>query len=145
MTDKVFVIAGNKHQYEDYRKRKYAEEYLKTGMQGGQKIHRSFYYVHDEYTLRGVRNPHGVFVGTWRDRKDILQILETLIVSSEDNQRLIDIKTELWKKATHDQLLEVASAKVRDHIDNEVIGTLLPKYIGPTDFLHNDFIVKVTS
>lgn len=30
-------------------------------------------------------------------------------------------------------------------IDNEVIGTLLPKYIGPTDFLHNDFIVKVTS
>ena len=36
--------------------------------------------VHNQDQLRGMRDPKGVFVGTWRERKDIFEILNMLLV-----------------------------------------------------------------
>jgi hypothetical protein len=37
--------------------------------------------VHNHDQLRGMRDPKGVFVGTWRERKDIFEILNMLLVN----------------------------------------------------------------
>lgn len=38
--------------------------------------------VHSPDVLRGIVNPTGRFIGTWRDRPDIFEILNTLLVST---------------------------------------------------------------
>jgi hypothetical protein len=37
--------------------------------------------VHNADQLRGMRDPKGVFVGTWKQRKDIFEILNMLLVN----------------------------------------------------------------
>ena len=37
--------------------------------------------VHNQHQLRGMRDPKGVFVGRWRERKDIFEILNMLLVN----------------------------------------------------------------
>ena len=37
--------------------------------------------VHSPDQLRGWRNPNGIFIGTWRNRKDIFEILNMLLVN----------------------------------------------------------------
>jgi hypothetical protein len=37
--------------------------------------------VHNADQLRGRRDPSGVFVGNWRERKDIFEILNMLLVN----------------------------------------------------------------
>ena len=37
--------------------------------------------VHNEDQLRGMRDPKGIFVGTWKQRKDIFEILNMLLVN----------------------------------------------------------------
>jgi hypothetical protein len=36
---------------------------------------------HSADQLRGWRDPKGIFIGTWRNRKDILEILSMLLVN----------------------------------------------------------------
>ena len=37
--------------------------------------------VHNQDQLRGMRDPKGIFVGSWRERKDIFEILNMLLVN----------------------------------------------------------------
>lgn len=37
--------------------------------------------VHKPDQLRGMRDPKGIFIGTWRNRKDIFEILNMLLVN----------------------------------------------------------------
>jgi len=37
--------------------------------------------VHNPDQLRGMRDPKGIFIGTWRNRKDIFEILNMLLVN----------------------------------------------------------------
>ena len=37
--------------------------------------------VHNADQLRGMRDPKGIFIGTWRNRKDIFEILNMLLVN----------------------------------------------------------------
>lgn len=60
-----YVIAGNKKEYDDFI-RKYELNINE---------HK---YVYDAITVRGTSNPQGYFVGSWRDRDDISDILETM-------------------------------------------------------------------
>ena len=39
-------------------------------------------YVSSINVLRGIRDPHGVFIGTWYERKDIYDILLILLTAS---------------------------------------------------------------
>jgi hypothetical protein len=43
--------------------------------------------VHNPDQLRGMLDPHGVFVGRWRERKDIFEILNMLLVTMRNDAK----------------------------------------------------------
>jgi hypothetical protein len=43
--------------------------------------------VHNAEHLRGMRDPKGIFIGTWRNRKDIFEILNMLLVQMTDQTK----------------------------------------------------------
>lgn len=43
--------------------------------------------VHSPDQLRGMRDPKGIFIGTWRNRKDTFEILSTLLVNMTDQTK----------------------------------------------------------
>jgi hypothetical protein len=117
MKQRVWVIAGNEHQYHDYVRGK--------PLNGDKK----YSYVYRPETLRGFANPHGVFIGTWKGRDDIIQILDMLIISTHDNtDKLQKIRMELMANATHTQMHSVAIANASDMfakaIDQQVLDQL---------------------
>lgn len=69
-----YIIAGNHSQY-------------MTWLSKQKDIHCQ--YVGGPDILRGIRDPHGVFIGTWYERKDMDDILMQLVVASRvDNPAL---------------------------------------------------------
>ena len=75
--------------------------------------------------LRGIADPHGVFIGTWKERKDILEVVETLMHHSLGlNNKLKVIHNDLWKRATSDQVSNHTAAQMAKEIDNEVLRSL---------------------
>ena len=62
-----YIIAGNHSQY-------------MTWLSKQKDIHCQ--YVGGPDILRGIENPHGVFIGTWYERKDIQEILARLLATS---------------------------------------------------------------
>ena len=97
MTGKYLVIAGNRDQFREFIGRK-AKQIWEEG-------HTSvtlsdFLYVGGPDQLRGYSNPQGFFVGTWRERNDIEQILNILLVCMSDptkGKAVIDIYSK-WMK-----------------------------------------------
>lgn len=141
---KIFVIAGNKHQAEDWIKKNLE----KRAMSGETTISRSQYvYVDDANKLRGVKDPRGVFIGTWRERWDIREVVETLLVQSVHvNPTLGKIWSEVKDKVkptpklktlsggwiNEDLALQEAAKMMARAIDDEVIATVLKKVNGGT-------------
>ena len=119
MKQRVWVIAGNVFQFNDYVKSKPLNE------------DKKYAYVSDVNSLRGFSNPHGVFIGTWKSRNDILAIIDQLIVSTSDNtDKLHKIRIELMQKATHNQTqaaVQSASDMLAKAIDQEVLDQLVGK------------------
>lgn len=74
--NKTLVIAGNFRQYVDYKNSKPNPE--------------DYRYVSKPDTIRGIRDPHGVFIGTWRSREDIKEILQVLILSSRTPNKTLE-------------------------------------------------------
>ena len=90
---KIFVIAGNFEQANDWMKKD-----IKRRWEAGEtSITLSHYiYVDSPTRVKGHLNPHGVFVGSWRERKDILDIALTLSLSSNPrNDAITNIIREL--------------------------------------------------
>ena len=53
--------------------------------------------VHSHDQLRGMRDPDGIFIGTWRDRADILELLNMLLViMTHDTTKYKIIQDLLW-------------------------------------------------
>lgn len=93
---KIFVIAGNRQQ---------ADQWIKTNLEkrsksGSTTLSWSDYVVvSDVNKLRGIQDPHGVFIGTWRERLDTYEIVQTLIYNSVHvNKQLHDIHNSLKPK-----------------------------------------------
>lgn len=63
----IYVTAGTRKEYEEYIRTQ--SDYKKT-----------YYYLRDKEYLRGVRNPDGIFIGSWKNRSDIKELLEHLLV-----------------------------------------------------------------
>jgi hypothetical protein len=135
--NKIYVIAGTASQATDWVK----SNLQKRILNGETPIGMSEYaYVTGVDTLRGIRDPHGVFVGAWRDRKDILEIVQTLIGSSiHVNKQLHQIHNSLKLKVRPTPKLKVqgmsviideAAALLAKEIDNEVLRTLTQKING---------------
>jgi hypothetical protein len=78
MSDKYFVISGNVHEFSVFIKKKCEELYAA----GNTDISYShFVYVADIFSLKGYSNPTGWFIGTWRERKDIDEIIVQLLMA----------------------------------------------------------------
>ena len=74
-----YVVAGNYDQFHQWIRER--------GLDSSNWV-----YVANEYTVKGVRNPGGRFIGTWYERKDAFDILVALRVAS-------DVKNENLEKA----------------------------------------------
>jgi hypothetical protein len=72
---KIIVIPGNYNQGLNW-----AERNCRTRWNNGStSVSLSDYIiVTNPDQLHGIRNPHGVFVGTWRERDDIREIIQML-------------------------------------------------------------------
>lgn len=56
----------------------------------------NYVYVSSPNIIRGIKDPHGVFVGNWLGRPDILEIVQTLIyASTTPNSALAKIHTQV--------------------------------------------------
>ena len=70
-----FVIAGTRQEYNEFIQKKALELFN----QGDTSVSLSqFVYVNDSTSLKGYSEPHGWFVGTWRDRSNIYEIVHEL-------------------------------------------------------------------
>ena len=93
---KTYVIAGTNQE---------AQYWIKQDLD---KIHSSkpssrsmsdYVYVSKAEDLRGIKDPHGVFIGNWMGRPDILDIVEQLIMCSrQPNAALGKIHKDLKPK-----------------------------------------------
>ena len=72
MTEKYYVICGNRNEFQIFVTKKAADMWLA----GETSVSLSnFVFVHSSEQLKGVSCPHGWFVGTWRDRSNIQEIV----------------------------------------------------------------------
>lgn len=77
---KTLVIAGN-----DYQAKYWILTDLGKKYPSNTSLSMSDYIiVYRPDQLRGMRDPNGIFIGTWKDRKDIFELLNTLMISMND-------------------------------------------------------------
>jgi hypothetical protein len=135
----IYVVAGNQEQAYQYINRK-----LEERIRNGEEVSRvdDYSYVRDVDTLRGILNPRGVFIGTWRERKDIKDIVQQLMVTqSHVNPILIKIWKELKKTPTkltpvaggwinEELVLKQAADMLAKSVDDEVMKQVMTKING---------------
>jgi hypothetical protein len=83
MNQKYFIVCGDYNQFRAFKIRKMAELWNS----GIQVQHTDLIYANKE-SIRGHRNPKGWFYGTWRERRDIDEILTHLRIS-HSNQNVV--------------------------------------------------------
>ena len=75
MSEKYYVICGTRQEYNVFIQKKALELFN----QGDTSVSLSdFIYVNSSDQLKGLVDPHGWFVGTWRYRSNIFQIVHEL-------------------------------------------------------------------
>jgi hypothetical protein len=90
---KIFVIAGNRQQ---------ADDWIKTNLDKRSKAGETtlswsdYVVVSGPDKLRGWNEPHGVFIGTWRERKDMEDIFQTLLVCHSISGNSHRVINQLW-------------------------------------------------
>lgn len=90
---KTFVIAGTYEQGMRWVKQNITDH---ATTHGSWRSLSDYIIVKDVISLKGHSNPHGVFVGTWRERKDISEILHNIhFQSSPSNLKIIELLKEL--------------------------------------------------
>lgn len=81
---KIFVIAGTWNEFTYYTRDK-----ILNG--------KSYVYVSSPDTLRGHQDIHGVFIGSWRERKEIVEILDALLIRTTNTDVIKDMYREIGK------------------------------------------------
>jgi len=77
---KILVIAGTEHEANYWIIQDLGKKYPSNT-----SLSMSNYsIIHNREHLQGMRDPSGVFVGTWRERADIFEILNMLLVRMTD-------------------------------------------------------------
>ena len=118
----IYVIAGTEPQAYDWINRK-LEERIRNGEFPNQID--EYKYVHSPTVLRGIQDPHGIFIGTWKDRKDLKEIVEALLYASHGkNQTIKKLYEDLTKESAP---VAVAAKILADEIDNEVMAKIMNK------------------
>lgn len=90
---KIFVIAGTA----DQARRWINMDAARRWSLGDTSVTLSDYIsVFNPTQIRGHDDPHGVFVGTWKQRDNIVDIIQALLVATRGmNPRLRDVCLEL--------------------------------------------------
>lgn len=138
---KTFVIAGTYHEANYWIINDLGKRYPSNT-----SLTMSHYvYVSHADDLKGVRDPHGVFVGNWMGRPDILSIVEALMLASTHvNPALGKIYKDLQPKvrptpkqpALHKVsggyalAVDDAAMMLAKSIDQEVLNSILRKVNG---------------
>lgn len=73
MSNKYFVIAGNRSEYMEFVHKKVNELIHSTTISFS-----DFVYVDNADSLRGYSDPRGWFVGSWREKRGINEIIVQL-------------------------------------------------------------------
>ena len=80
---KTLVVAGTQHEANYWIIQDLGKKYpSNTSLSMSDYI-----IVHSPDQLRGMRDPKGIFIGTWRNRKDIFEILNMLLVQMTDQTK----------------------------------------------------------
>lgn len=140
MKKRIYVVSGTHNEFMAYKLNKNDPE------------NTNYIYVSKPEILRGMRDPKGVFYGSWRNRSDILEIVNHLrLYTTTDNPTLDRIWAEVWKSSSHAQVhnlaIKKAAQELADEIDRQVLaGALYNRYdykIPATgDIRHNSYIDK---
>jgi hypothetical protein len=88
VSEKIYVIPGNQKQGLDYVKK----HCMNRIIDGETSASMSDYVIVTEGQvdkLRGIHNPRGVFVGTWKERKDLHDICIQLNLSHDNSNVVI--------------------------------------------------------
>lgn len=101
MSVRLYVVAGNLHQFQNFRHRKLATSYWHQTMFPDA---RDWVFVSSPNSLRGCTVEHGTFIGTWRSLPDLQNIFSALMVSCKVGHHTYDN----LKKIYDDWLDEVA-------------------------------------
>ena len=72
---KHFVVCGNVFEYDKYLRERGLDPHLCA-------------YVSSIDSIRGTRNPKGIFTGTWWNRRDIIDIVSTLATQGADAAKM---------------------------------------------------------
>lgn len=75
------VVAGTHQEFENYKRQNQFTSHYR--------------YVSNPDMVRGLRDLHGVFIGSFRQRKDIIQIVDNLIIATTFNQILLNLRDTL--------------------------------------------------
>lgn len=131
---KKFVIAGNHEQAKHW-----INNHLKKRQAAGETTLSSSEYVivHGSDVLRGRGEVHGVFIGTWRERKDIEEIVEILFTQRiHVSPQLEKIRREISLKSPRPipktPSVQAAAQALADEIDREVMQTICYDKLMPT-------------
>jgi hypothetical protein len=93
---KTLVVAGTHHEANYWIIQDLGKKYpfnLSLSMS-------DYIIVHSPDQLRGKRDPSGIFIGTWRERKDIFEILNMLLVNMTEPSKHKIIQTLLVQHIT---------------------------------------------
>ena len=71
----IYIVAGNRAEFDNYVHKKLAEDVDNYG--------KEYIYVRDRYTLMGLSNIKGYYIGTAFMRKDIDQIKQAIAYVKE--------------------------------------------------------------
>lgn len=78
---KYYVICGTRQEFNEFIQKKALELFG----QGYTSVSLSnFVYVNSTDQLKGISNPHGWFVGSWKDRNNIYEIMHELRIRYTD-------------------------------------------------------------
>jgi hypothetical protein len=78
---KIFVVAGNQIEAENFIKKK-VEEFNRSLVTLETPFKPSdFQYVYGPEVMRGYSDPQGYCCGTWREREDIKEIIVVILTS----------------------------------------------------------------
>ena len=89
---KTFVVAGTNEQAQNWI-RQNITDYATT--HGSWRSLSDYIIVNSEMNLKGHSDPHGVFVGTWRERRDLKDIVQLLMVQSTNPNPALG---KIWKE-----------------------------------------------
>ena len=71
----LYVIAGNKKEFNDF---------VLKSVETDRHRYTNFVWVGSAEAFIGVQNPNGICIGTWKDRRDMNEILNRLLIACKD-------------------------------------------------------------